>query len=87
MKLRVIGPNQTEVEVDGVCVFFSYNTPVAAQVGREWFRTAIKHSSTTTKHINTWLAGKPAVSKAQEFFDGLLCAAPNHANYLEGRKP
>lgn len=72
MKLRVIGPNQTEVEVDGVCVFFSYNTPVAAQVGYRFFKTAIKHSATTSKHINTWLAGKPAEAKPQEFFEGLF---------------
>jgi len=81
MKLRVIGPNQTEVEVDGVCVFFSYNTPVAAQVGQEWFKTAVKHSATTSKHINTWLAGKPAVSMPQNYFDGLLCAAPKGGSH------
>ena len=74
MKLRVIGPNQTEVEVDGVCVFFSYNTPVAAQVGHTHFKTQVKHSATTSKHINTWLAGKSAQAMPQEFFEGLLVA-------------
>ena len=81
MKLRVIGPNQTEVEVDGVCVFFSYNTPVAAQVGQKFFKTTIKHSATTSKHVNTWLAGKPAEVKTQEFLDGLLCAAPKERSH------
>jgi hypothetical protein len=80
MKLRIIGPNQTEVEVDGVCVFFSYNTPVAAQVGRNYFRTEVKHSATTSKHVNTWLAGKPAVGKPQEFFEGLLVAGKGGAS-------
>jgi len=62
MKLRVIGPNQTEVEInDKVTVFFSYETPVAAWIrptgalNRPFIRTTKRWSSTTTRHINKWL--------------------------------
>lgn len=58
MKVTPIGSNQTEVELaDGTCVLFSYKTPVAALVpGKGWIRTAEKWSTTTSKHINRWLA-------------------------------
>ena len=58
MKVQSIGSNQTEVELaDGTCVLFSYSTPVAALVpGKGWIRTAFKHSATTSKHVNAWLA-------------------------------
>ena len=58
MKVQSIGSNQTEVELaDGTCVLFSYSTPVAALVpGKGWIRTAFKHSATTSKHTNAWLA-------------------------------
>lgn len=72
MKLRLLGPNQTEVEADGAIVLFSYNTPVAAQVGNDYFVTDRKYSTTTTKHVNAWLAGKKPVRKAQSFFDTIF---------------
>lgn len=74
MKLRVLGPNQTEVEADGAIVLFSYNTPVAAQIGSDFFVTDKKFSTTTTKHINTWLAGKKPARKDQSFFDTIYTA-------------
>ena len=58
MKVQSIGSNQTEVQLaDGTCILFSYATPVAALVpGKGWIRTATKWSTTTSKHINRWLA-------------------------------
>ena len=58
MKVQPIGSNQTQVSLaDGTEVLFSYSTPVAALVpGKGWMRTAKKWSTTTTKHINRWLA-------------------------------
>jgi hypothetical protein len=58
MKVQPIGSNQTQVSLaDGTEVLFSYSTPVAALVpGKGWMRTAVKHSVTTSKHINAWLA-------------------------------
>lgn len=57
-KLNPQGKNQTEIEKqDGTTVFFSYSTPVAAHVpGRGFLRTAEHYSTTTTKHINAFLA-------------------------------
>lgn len=74
MKLRVLGPNQTEIEADSVIVFFSYNTPVAAEVGGRAFITEFKHSATTSKHIKLWLAGRKGEERAQNFFENLLVA-------------
>jgi hypothetical protein len=58
MKVQPIGSNQTQVSLaDGTEVLFSYSTPVAALVpGKGWMRTAVKHSVTTSKHVNRWLA-------------------------------
>lgn len=57
MIVQQIGSNQTEVTLaDGTVVLISYATPVAALVpGKGWIRTDLKHSATTTKHVNAWL--------------------------------
>lgn len=64
MKLKQVGSNQTELELnDGTLVFFSYETPVAARLSRgyapafggESVKTSKKWSRTTSKHINQWL--------------------------------
>lgn len=53
MKLTPIGSNQTEVEINGNTILFSYQTPVAAFVpGRGALCTKTKYSRTTSKHIN-----------------------------------
>jgi len=75
MKLRQVGPNQTEIEtITGNTVFFSYNTPVAACLndGRGFIRTNKKWSTTTSKHINRWLNGANAVEVNQEILDALV---------------
>jgi hypothetical protein len=77
MKLNAIGPNKTEIEIrclDGTeaTVLFSYNTPVAARFGDNFYRTDRKWSVTTSKHINQWLAGRNAQINPQSFFDTLV---------------
>jgi len=73
MKLRKIANNQTELLLaDGTQVLISYETPVAACVGGDWFRTSKKWSATTSGHINKWLEGMNTDEKPQEFFDELL---------------
>lgn len=54
MKLNPIGPNQTEIEHEnGVTVFYSYKTPVAAFVpGKGALCSTKKYSVTTSKHVN-----------------------------------
>lgn len=69
MKLKPIGPNQTEVaKNNGITVFFSYSTPVAVFVpGKGALCTSTKYSSTTSKHINQavarWGASKTEVDQ------------------------
>lgn len=54
MKLQSIGQNQTELEkANGVTVFYSYSTPVAAFVPGKGALVTNKHYSvTTSRHIN-----------------------------------
>lgn len=70
MKVKNIGSNQTEVTCGDVTILFSYETPVAARINNEYFKTETEYSATTTKHVNRW-AGKCPV-KPQAFFDTLL---------------
>ena len=77
MNLNPIAANQTEVELaNGVTVFFSYKTPVAAHIPGEGFvKTDCRWSRTTSKHIGQFIArngGSGAVTvKPQAFFDQL----------------
>jgi hypothetical protein len=72
MKLNNLGNNKTEVVADGKTIFFSYNTPVAAIVNGDVFKTSKHWSVTTSKHITQWLDGMKAEEKPQEFFDLLV---------------
>jgi hypothetical protein len=58
MKLKKIGNNVTEIEVNGKSVMFSYETPVAGYYDQGSFRTDEKFSVTTSKQINKYLGGK-----------------------------
>lgn len=52
-----VGSNQYQVSLPGGDVLFvSYQTPVAAVVGDKLLRTEQKFSTTTTIHLNKWLA-------------------------------
>ena len=73
MLVKNIGSNQTEVtKSNGDTILVSYSTPVAANVGGQFYRTAKKWSTTTSRHINKWLSGAKAEEKPQSFFDNLL---------------
>lgn len=55
--LRNIGPNQTEITTCDRTVLYSYDTPVVVHVHEiGYFRTETRHSVTTSKHINKYLA-------------------------------
>lgn len=76
MKLKVIGSNQTEVEIGNKRVLFSYNTPVAYYdlETKQAYKTNKTWSNTTSKHINAWINNLmvPLVIKmGQEEFDKL----------------
>jgi len=73
MNVRPIGPNQTELSTEKGIIFFSYRTPVAACIDGRYYKTEVKWSATTSRHIFRWLPGGVEVEiKPQAFFDGLL---------------
>ena len=74
MQLKRLGSNQTEISFNnGTKVFFSYDTPVAAQLpDYEYVRTATKWSVTTSRHINKWLEGVTAATVDQSILDNLV---------------
>lgn len=72
MEIKNLGSNQTEVSWSNkTTVLVSYSTPVAAIVDGKVYRTEVKHSATTERHINKWLDGKTAVVMPQAFFDNV----------------
>jgi hypothetical protein len=74
MKLVPIADNQNVLSFEnGIKVFFSYRTPVAAfRPGKGWIRTEQKYSATTSKHINIWLGGLNATTVPQSEIDNLV---------------
>lgn len=83
MKLKSIGSNMSEVEVNGNFILFSYETPVAgrsiSQENDGFFKTSTHYSATTTRHITKYFRGEwnvdaktevPEVS--QDFINGLV---------------
>ena len=74
MILRQLGANQTELSFNnGTSLFFSYETPVAAQLPNfEYIKTATKWSKTTTRHINKWLDGVTAKEVKQDVLNNLV---------------
>lgn len=72
MKLKPIGSNITELNINGVSVLFSYSTPVAGWDDKGAFRTDKHYSSTTTKHINKYLGKGTGRLVSQEFINNLV---------------
>ena len=61
------------IELANATVFFSYNTPVAANLKDGGFvRTSTKYSVTTSKHITQWLEGVDARLVDQSEIDALI---------------
>lgn len=77
MRLNRLGANLSELILkNGDIVLISYDTPVAARIDGDFFRTEKKWSKTTSKHINGWLhdckGDVLAETKEQEFFYNLM---------------
>ena len=78
MKVRSIGSNKTEIELNNLEILVSYETPVAAiSYGTGAVKTDKYWSNTTSKHVNTWLRDhgyEPSKvgTMAQEWFNQLL---------------
>ena len=75
MKLERLGASKSLVTLaSGSQVFFSYNTPVAAQVAGELIKTKEYYSRTTSKHISQYLNGRKAEEVEQSFINQLVGA-------------
>jgi len=73
IRLNPKGSNSNELEINGRQVLFSYQTPVAGWDERGAFRTEVKYSATTSKHINRYLGGKDVGRTVpQSYIDGLV---------------
>lgn len=74
MRVKSIGSNKTELWLDnGAVIFFSYETPVAAQKAEGGFiKTNKKYSVTTSKHITQWLDGRCAEVVDQAILDAMV---------------
>ena len=74
MRIRSLGANKTLLTLkNGVQVFLSYETPVAARLENfEYVRTNQSWSRTTSKHISQWLEGVKARTVEQSYLDELL---------------
>jgi hypothetical protein len=70
MELVPWGPNQTIIRFsDGMEIFFSYRTPVAAFVpGTGYLKTEEKHSVMTSKHIAHYTSKRDCQTRPQRFF-------------------
>jgi hypothetical protein len=72
MKLRHKDANATEIHFkNGNIFFFSYDTPVAALINSQYYKTSEYHSATTKRHVNRFLHGDTvnAIEKPQFFFN------------------
>ena len=66
MKLKLIGANQTEVQLSDhyeTQIFFSYEQAVCVRNADGCFVTTEKYSRTTSKHINKWIANLSNIIK------------------------
>jgi hypothetical protein len=72
MKIKSIGKNKTELHIGNKIIFISYETPVAACIDGQFFVTEKKWSTSTSKHINTWINGRNAEIRPQAIFDNLI---------------
>ena len=72
MNIKQLGSNQTELEIKGARVLFSYSTPVACELSSGYYKTAKKWSKTTSRHINLWLNGNNAIEADQGLFNDIV---------------
>tara|TARA_R110000787_G_scaffold60210_1_gene136486 strand:- start:440 stop:700 length:261 start_codon:yes stop_codon:yes gene_type:complete len=79
MQIKSIGSNMTELQIMGMSILFSYETPVAGWDDKGAFRTDEKFSSTTSKHINKYLGGKDIGRTVAQSYIVKLVDAPEDA--------
>ena len=70
MKLERLGTSKSLLTLSsGSEIFYSYNTPVAAKVSGDLYRTKEYYSRTTSKHISQYLNGRNAEEVEQSFIN------------------
>ena len=73
MKLERLGTSKSLLTLSsGSEIFYSYNTPVAAKVSGEFYKTKEYYSKTTCKHITQYLNGRKAEAVPQSMIDQLV---------------
>ena len=73
MKLERLGTSKSLLTLSsGSEIFYSYNTPVAAKVSGELYKTKEYFSRTTSKHITQYLNGRYAHPVEQSFIQQIL---------------
>ena len=73
MQIKPIASNMTELQILGMSILFSYQTPVAGWDDKGAFRTEQNFSATTSKHINKYLGGKDiGRTVPQSYITGLV---------------
>ena len=73
MKLERLGNSKSLLTLSsGSEIFYSYNTPVAAQVAGELYKTKEYFSRTTSKHITQYLNGRKAEKVEQSFIQQIV---------------
>jgi len=83
MQIKSIGSNMTELEIMGLSILFSYQTPVAGWDDKGAFRTQEKFSATTSKHINKYLGGKDIGRMVPQSYIVKIIEAPENALFRE----
>jgi hypothetical protein len=72
LRLNPLGANKTELETGEARILFSYQTAVAALIyGKGYVRSSTKYSTTTSKHVNSWV-GDECEEVDQATIDALL---------------
>ena len=73
MKIKRLGASKTILALpSGSEIFYSYDTPVAAQVAGELYKTNEYYSRTTSKHITQYLNGREAEVVPQSMINQLV---------------
>ena len=73
MKIKRLGASKTILALSsGSEIFYSYDTPVAAQISGELYRTKEYYSRTTSKHITQYLNGREAEAVPQSMINQLV---------------
>ena len=75
MKIKRLGASKTILALSsGSEIFYSYDTPVAAQVAGDFYKTKEYYSKTTCKHITQYLNGRKAEEVEQSFINQIVGA-------------